>query len=154
MAIGGVREAEPAANHVCLFPLTWPSGFGIVGTNVAALKTLGSAYGCLMQIRFMRGLVALFILVAGAGGASGEDAYFRIKLDELKITAGEIPHSVEGPSGRNWRIGEAAVPQVRLEGPGEAYCVTIDRSANQPWYGKFTPRELLVRAPAGADIQG
>ncbi len=125
-----------------------------MGTNVAALKSLGLTHRCLMQIRFVRGFVALLILVSGTWGAYGEDTYFRIKLDELKITAGEVPQTADGPSGRNWRIGEAAVPYVRLEGPGEAYCVTIDRSAIQPWYGKFPPREMLVRAPAGVDVKG
>ena len=127
---------------------------GIVGTNVAALGSLDLTHRCLMQIRFVRGFVALFILLAGTRGASGDDTYFRIKLDELKITAGEIPQKADSLSGRNWRIGEAAVPYVRLDGPGEAYCVTIDRSAIQPWYEKFPPRELLVRAPAGADVKG
>lgn len=116
------------------------------------MGSLGLNFGAFMRINPVRGFVAILVLLAGAWGVQAEDLFYRVKLSELKITAGEIPRS--DASSRGWRIREALLPYVRLAGAGEAYCVGVDAQSNRLQLGDFPSRELFVRAPAGADVVG
>ena len=96
-------------------------------------------------------LIACLVLVF-ATAAAGEDAFFRVRLAQLKLTEGVLPDD-KGQPPKNWQLANAVKPYAVLDGSGEAY-VTAPESQNgwggQPW--ENNRGILLVRADAGQSI--
>lgn len=108
-----------------------------------------------------RAFSLVFCLAVPVGAARAEDAFYRVPLTELKLTAGKFPDPSKYRSDwrYNWRTRqrrEAMQPRAVVDGEGEAYFEENNRF-NWWWW---TPAPLLdegvlaVRAPAGHDVTG
>ncbi|MSR60076.1 MAG: hypothetical protein EXS05_20960 [Planctomycetaceae bacterium] len=86
--------------------------------------------------------------------APARDAYFRVPIDELKITAGELPKTP--PADPVFFRGfnparEQIQPYVVLDGPGEAYVTSTGAWETSP---VAAVQALLFRVPQERDITG
>ena len=81
----------------------------------------------------LRTLVALGVL-ALATAAHAEDAYYRVRLGDLKITEGTLPQPPSMPDWRHWQRAWAMLPYAVLDGGGEAYVNSGDATMRfSPW---------------------
>jgi hypothetical protein len=103
-------------------------------------------------MRRFRMALLFFALVLVAFPALGKDAFYRVKLGDLRLTRGALPVVGQGDT-IPWRLRRMAHPTVVLEGEGEAFVGGEIR----PWNWAFDIREqgyVLVRAPAGRTVIG
>jgi len=102
----------------------------------------------------MAGLVVLLIVSA----ASAEDAFYRVPLNKLQVTKGEVPAYGGDRPWWAWRMAGAGLmpTRVRLQGVAEGYCDLYAKYLNFSWgqQDKVTDVCLLVRASAGQEVMG
>ena len=87
------------------------------------------------------------------GTAQAEDAFFRVSVDHLKITSGELPKTPpdSSVSYNDLPTGEFIVPYAVLDGEGEVYLPGVDK----PRIWRRPELEALcIRAPKGHDVTG
>ena len=105
--------------------------------------------------RVLLAWVTVLGLAAGAATASAEDAFWSVRLADLKLTEGKLPEAGAHPS---WRSGlferlQAMVPYAVLDAEGEAY-VTGDAENWASWENAAQRGTLVVRAASGRDVSG
>lgn len=109
-------------------------------------------------------VVVVCALLAIAGRAGAKDAYFRVSVDKLVLTEGELPET--GDVSRQWGLSQApdfTQPRVVMEGEAEGYLERDDgwdgvrrvvdgfgRAADAPRRGLA----VVVRNPAEGDVRG
>ncbi len=90
---------------------------------------------------------------------AGKDAFYKIPIGDLKITAGKLPE-LRGLSflRPGYRWGEQIHPCVVLDGPGEVYFDedAMNRMQGAVPYGEFGEHHgaIVVRAAEGKDVAG
>ncbi|HVX10420.1 MAG TPA: hypothetical protein VHC22_04530 [Pirellulales bacterium] len=106
-----------------------------------------------------RALPLVFCFVALSGAARAEDAFYRVRLTELKLTDGRFPDQAQYRTdwSYNWRTRqrrEAMHLRAVLDGEGEVY--VEDESRFRWWSQTPLPGEhiIAVRAPAGREVTG
>ena len=101
-------------------------------------------------------LVTFVALAASASRAPAADAFYRVPLQNLKLTAGTWPGPGQPNTGPDPRGGHLREPWARVANGGEAY-VELPQLRWDAWRWHGTGREgsaLVVRAAAGADVTG
>lgn len=108
-------------------------------------------------------LLFAILLASAARQARAEDAYFDIRVGDLKIVAGDLPAANEIWNWRRQTVEACYEPRVVLDGAGEAY---IGQAANPNAVGapfaqaaiaiRTWPRDgtVAIRAPAGKEVSG
>ena len=86
--------------------------------------------------------ILLAWVVVGCVTARADEAFFRLKLQDLKLVEGSLPQAASGESG------QTILPRVIVDGKGEGYVPRYDVWANP------ATSEMAVTAPAGADVTG
>ncbi|HZZ28113.1 MAG TPA: hypothetical protein VFE46_08930 [Pirellulales bacterium] len=103
---------------------------------------------------FGAALAAWAVAILLVRSAAAEDAFFDIPLADLKITSGELPK----PNRKfHFQAGwNAMVPDVTLDGEGEAYLDVPDQSFwnFQTLQNDFSQGHLFIRAPEKRDVAG
>lgn len=100
-------------------------------------------------------VVVVCALLAIAGRARAKDAYFRVPVDKLELTEGELPD--EGPTNwRRWQTRAFMQPRLVMEGEAEGY---LERDAGWDGFPRAgdAPRHglaVVVRSPAEGDVRG
>ena len=116
-----------------------------------------------MLSKFPRTIV--FLCAAGlaaivfAATAQAEDSYYRVRINDLKFTEGELPKESTQDQWRFWRRVDAMQPYAVLDGSGEIYVGTGDHSRRlvNPWDRPWPQEQQLavfIRAPKGGDVSG
>lgn len=91
------------------------------------------------------------VFLGWAGPLAADDAFYRLPIEELNITEGQLPASNTFSTNIPWRLVDHIVPDVVLEGPGEAY---LEMNRTRWRRGLIADGALCVRAPEGQDVQG
>ena len=84
-----------------------------------------------MLSTFVRTVVAVGTLTL-AIAARADDSYYRVRIDDLKITEGELPKQSEQYDWRHWRWHEVIRPYAVLDGQGKVYVRSTRYSSMVP----------------------
>lgn len=101
-------------------------------------------------------LFAVAILLAGHSLSWGEDAYYRVRVGDLKFSDGAIPKSGDRWSGSAaWTRRMAMQPGVAIVGEGEAYIVDAPSpGASLGIDDNWNNYSLVLRTAAGKEVAG
>lgn len=108
-----------------------------------------------MRVRVCFIAVTVCALLATAGRAKAKDAYFRVPVEKLQLTEGELPD--EGPANwRRWPVRAFMQPRVVMEGETEGY---LERDDGWNGFPQATdaPRHgfaVVARSGAAGDVRG
>jgi hypothetical protein len=86
--------------------------------------------------------------------AFAEDAFYKIELGKLTITAGKIPPAPDNPEFRWGAQANLLDPYARLDEGGEIYCEYSTLPANDQDKLRANTTILHIRADAGRDVTG
>ena len=109
----------------------------------------------------VRSVVMLGVLVVAAA-VDAEDIYYRVPIDDLKITEGSRP---KPPSNSDWRLRERAwamLPYAVLDGAGEVYVGTTNPTRSGPGAMPVLPwsmpelmgNAVFIRTTQAGDVTG
>ena len=106
---------------------------------------------------FSMGTIAAVGVLALASAVWADDAYYQVRLDDLKITDGKRPQT---PSNDDWRQRELAwcmLPYAVIEGDGEVFVHCVDSNRFGPWSMPELQGDreaILVRTKDARDVAG
>jgi hypothetical protein len=105
-------------------------------------------------------MTAFLVIVIGSAKTQAEDAFYRIALDDLKLTAGKLPGNQEHDDENfswNWRRSETFRPYLVVDNGGEGYFLperftrAIPSGSNE----EQDPANLIhIKAEADKDVTG
>jgi hypothetical protein len=96
-----------------------------------------------------------FVVVATAGRGWAEDRYFRVPVDKLQLTEGELPEA--GPTQwRRWQMRAYMQPRIVMEGEAEGYLERDDGWDGAPrvWEKPQHGFVVVARSAAEGDLRG
>ena len=99
-------------------------------------------------------LIVVGLLAMFTRSTRAEDAYFRVRVERLKLLEGKLPTTRQDESYREWRQQSAMWPRVVLEGSGEAYVEPDNTNGGWNWRPPIEEMAVNVAAPVGADVEG
>ncbi|HEX8910837.1 MAG TPA: hypothetical protein VF796_00660 [Humisphaera sp.] len=101
-------------------------------------------------------LVVLVAALFVARHARADDAYYRVAVSDLKLTAGELPAARPGDAQHvDWTRAYAMQPWAAVDGGGEAYIEHAEGGWAAASYVRGTGSlHVVVRGEAGKDVTG
>ena len=93
----------------------------------------------------------LVMLPALAASVFADDVFYLVRLDNLKVTEGELPAATQPSDWRDWSRIERMQPYVVLDGEGEAF---VGQGDNATDAGRGAHQSLCVRTSQPRDLSG